>query len=198
MSVIAVLLSTNDLDINQKLKECNTVNILLDLFFKYSLNNFLHAQVEECIRLVFAWNNALISNPDEEIEPTSPTGVRLKTPPTVEMIEHEEEEGAAATAAEETKEEKSETETKTETPQENVETDQKVEVKEESDEAPSKPASVAINTYENPLLADVSIKLSISQKSEKFVKLQFKLNFPVVYKLSDSRSSPRSLGRKRK
>ena len=162
--LIAVLLSTNDLDINQKLKECNTVNILLDLFFKYSLNNFLHAQVEECIRLVFAWNNALISNPDEEIEPTSPTGVRLKTPPTVEMIEHEEEE--AATAAEETKEEKSETETKTETPQENVETDQKVEVKEESDEAPSKPASVAINTYENPLLADVSINFQYHKKAK--------------------------------
>ena len=164
--LIAVLLSTNDLDINQKLKECNTVNILLDLFFKYSLNNFLHAQVEECIRLVFAWNNALISNPDEEIEPTSPTGVRLKTPPTVEMIEHEEEEAAAATAAEETKEEKSETETKTETPQENVETDQKVEVKEESDEAPSKPASVAINTYENPLLADVSINFQYHKKAK--------------------------------
>ena len=166
--LIAVLLSTNDLDINQKLKECNTVNILLDLFFKYSLNNFLHAQVEECIRLVFAWNNALISNPDAEIEePTSPTGVRLKTPPTVEMIEHEEEEAAAATAAEETKEEKSETETKTETPQENVETDQKVEVKEESDEAPSKPASVAINTYENPLLADVSINFQYHHKKAK-------------------------------
>ena len=156
--LIAVLLSTNDLDINQKLKECNTVNILLDLFFKYSLNNFLHAQVEECIRLVFAWNNALISNPDAEIEePTSPTGVRLKTPPTVEMIDPQGEEEEAA-AAEETKEEKSETETKTETPEENVETEpeQKVEeVKEESDEA-SKAASVAINTYENPLLADVS------------------------------------------
>ena len=114
--------------------------------------------MEECIRLVFAWNNALISNPDAEIEePTSPTGVRLKTPPTVEMIDPQGEEEEAA-AAEETKEEKSETETKTETPEENVETEpeQKVEeVKEESDEA-SKAASVAINTYENPLLADVS------------------------------------------
>ena len=27
-----------------------------DLFFKYSLNNFLHAQVEQCITCLFTWN----------------------------------------------------------------------------------------------------------------------------------------------
>ena len=27
-----------------------------DLFFKYSLNNFLHAQVEQCITFLFTWN----------------------------------------------------------------------------------------------------------------------------------------------
>ena len=147
--LIAVLLSTNNLDINQKLKECNTVNTLLDLFFRYSLNNFLHAQVEECIRLVFAWNNALISNADEEVEPTSPTGVRLKTPPTVEMIDPqgEEEENNEET---ETKEEKSETETKTE---EKVEEEP---AKVSSDDEESK---TAVNSYENPLLTDVSLKV---------------------------------------
>jgi hypothetical protein len=35
------------------------------LFFKYSLNNFLHAQVEECIRLVFAWNSNSLNQVDE-------------------------------------------------------------------------------------------------------------------------------------
>ena len=55
-----------------------------DLFFKYSLNNFLHSQVKECIRLVFAWNSALL--PPAE-PPKSPLGLRVKTPPTVEMID---------------------------------------------------------------------------------------------------------------
>ena len=30
--------------------------IFQDLFFKYSLNNFLHAQVEQCITFLFTWN----------------------------------------------------------------------------------------------------------------------------------------------
>jgi hypothetical protein len=54
------------------------------LFFKYSLNNFLHAQVEECIRLVFAWNN----NSLNQVETSkSPTSIRVRTPPTVEMVD---------------------------------------------------------------------------------------------------------------
>ena len=61
-----------------------------DLFFKYSLNNFLHEQVKECIRLVFAWNNSVLP-PNEA--PKSPTAVRVKTPPTVEMIDPTNEEG---------------------------------------------------------------------------------------------------------
>ena len=56
-----------------------------DLFFKYSLNNFLHEQVKECIRLVFAWNNSVLPGSDEC--PKSPTAIRVKTPPTVEMID---------------------------------------------------------------------------------------------------------------
>ena len=56
-----------------------------DLFFKYSLNNFLHEQVKECIRLVFAWNNSVNSQNEA---PKSPLAVRVKTPPTVEMIDH--------------------------------------------------------------------------------------------------------------
>ena len=43
--LVAALLATNDLSVNQELREHKTVDILLDLFFKYSLNNFLHTQV---------------------------------------------------------------------------------------------------------------------------------------------------------
>jgi len=58
------------------------------LFFKYSLNNFLHAKVEECIRLIFAWNN--MTNSQESLNLT--TTIRVKTPPTVEMVEPNQEE----------------------------------------------------------------------------------------------------------
>ena len=56
---------------------------LQDLFFKYSLNNFLHAKVEECIRLIFNWSN--MTNSQEALNLT--TTIRVKTPPTVEMVE---------------------------------------------------------------------------------------------------------------
>ncbi len=49
--LIVALLSTNNLDLNRKLKEENTLDALLDLFFKYSLNNFLHSQVEQCVQV---------------------------------------------------------------------------------------------------------------------------------------------------
>jgi len=82
--LICALLATNNKDINMKLSELGTINILLDLFFKYSLNNFLHEQVKECIRLVFAWNNSVL--PPQDVT-KSPTAIRVKTPPTVEMID---------------------------------------------------------------------------------------------------------------
>ena len=87
--LICALLSTNNKDINLKLQELTTVNVLLDLFFKYSLNNFLHAQVEQCIRLVFAFNNPNFSVVASEDGPRSPT-IRVQTPPTVEMVETDE------------------------------------------------------------------------------------------------------------
>ena len=43
-----------------------------DLFFKYSLNNFLHAQVEQCISHVFEWKP--MKRPcSSETPPTAPT-----------------------------------------------------------------------------------------------------------------------------
>ena len=66
--------------------------LLQDLFFRYSLNNFLHAQVDQCINFVFTWAPAppLPPSPspplatitvtpavpaDPEAADTSPTGL---------------------------------------------------------------------------------------------------------------------------
>ena len=43
--LFAALLSTNHPPLNSALAQANTATVLLDLFFEYSLNNFLHAQV---------------------------------------------------------------------------------------------------------------------------------------------------------
>ena len=45
--LISALLATNHSPVNKAVAEANIATILLDLFFKYSLNNFLHAQVEK-------------------------------------------------------------------------------------------------------------------------------------------------------
>ena len=105
----------------------------------------------------------MISTTEEE--PTSPTSVRLKTPPTVEMIDHsaaEEEKKVdndlSETTTESTIEKKSEPETE-ETKEQNEEV--KVETIEEKNESKeveeeSKANETAtISTYENPLLIDV-------------------------------------------
>ena len=43
--LLSALLATHHWPINVAVAQANTTTILLDLFFKYSLNNFLHAQV---------------------------------------------------------------------------------------------------------------------------------------------------------
>ncbi|XP_014227511.1 serine/threonine-protein phosphatase 6 regulatory subunit 3 [Trichogramma pretiosum] len=45
------LLSTQNLDILTAFAELNTFSILLDLFFEFSWNNFLHSQVQKCLSL---------------------------------------------------------------------------------------------------------------------------------------------------
>ncbi|XP_069480212.1 serine/threonine-protein phosphatase 6 regulatory subunit 3 isoform X3 [Ambystoma mexicanum] len=50
--LICSLLQTNTPDINLVLIELNTIGVILDLFFKYIWNNFLHTQVEICIALI--------------------------------------------------------------------------------------------------------------------------------------------------
>ncbi|XP_063164901.1 serine/threonine-protein phosphatase 6 regulatory subunit 2 isoform X1 [Candoia aspera] len=50
--LMAALLHTNTPSINQELCRLNTMDLLLDLFFKYTWNNFLHFQVELCIAAI--------------------------------------------------------------------------------------------------------------------------------------------------
>uniref|UniRef100_W5L9W4 Protein phosphatase 6, regulatory subunit 2a n=1 Tax=Astyanax mexicanus TaxID=7994 RepID=W5L9W4_ASTMX len=47
--LVASLLQTSDHSICQELCRLNTMDLLLDLFFKYTWNNFLHFQVELCV-----------------------------------------------------------------------------------------------------------------------------------------------------
>lgn len=47
--LIASVILSNNADAIQELITLNTMQVLLDLFFKYQWNNFLHTQVELCI-----------------------------------------------------------------------------------------------------------------------------------------------------
>ncbi|XP_077025399.1 serine/threonine-protein phosphatase 6 regulatory subunit 2 isoform X2 [Tamandua tetradactyla] len=52
--LMAALLHTNTPSINQELCRLSTMDLLLDLFFKYTWNNFLHFQVELCIAAILS------------------------------------------------------------------------------------------------------------------------------------------------
>lgn len=55
IKLIASLIATNTPEVNEALDRLNTVHVLLDLFFHYTWNNFLHSQVDKC--LAFALNS---------------------------------------------------------------------------------------------------------------------------------------------
>jgi len=75
--LISTLLATNHPPVNKAVAEANIATILLDLFFKYSLNNFLHAQVESCLRSIIFWKDKAAKV--EETEPTLESS-SLETP----------------------------------------------------------------------------------------------------------------------
>ncbi|KAM6215059.1 LOW QUALITY PROTEIN: serine/threonine-protein phosphatase 6 regulatory subunit 2 [Rhynchocyon petersi] len=52
--LVAALLHTNTPSVNQELCRLNTMDLLLDLFFKYTWNNFLHFQVELCVAAILS------------------------------------------------------------------------------------------------------------------------------------------------
>ncbi|KAL6117099.1 ppp6r2 [Pungitius sinensis] len=62
--LVAALLQTSAPSICQELCNLATMDLLLDLFFKYSWNNFLHFQVELCVA-------AILSHPSSEERPSS-------------------------------------------------------------------------------------------------------------------------------
>lgn len=138
-----------------------------DLFFKYSLNNFLHAQVEDCIRLVFAWNNLGTSKNDENDVPKSPTHVsRVKTPPTVEMVEEADEDCKKSEDLEQVEQDgaTAATQPALETQESNEEDSKSTENKEDHETPETFPN--AEDVYDNPLLVDV--RTEIPKKSAKF------------------------------
>lgn len=52
--LVASLLQTNCPSVCQELSRLNTIDILLDLFFAYTWNNFLHFQVELCVAAILS------------------------------------------------------------------------------------------------------------------------------------------------
>ncbi|XP_067346360.1 serine/threonine-protein phosphatase 6 regulatory subunit 2a isoform X2 [Channa argus] len=61
--LVAALLQTSDPSICQELCNLATMDLLLDLFFKYSWNNFLHFQVELCVA-------AILNHPSTDERPS--------------------------------------------------------------------------------------------------------------------------------
>ncbi|KAK7870635.1 hypothetical protein R5R35_009131 [Gryllus longicercus] len=61
--LLAALLATNSGEVNKELANLGTLEVLLDLFFKYTWNNFLHTQVEQC--LYYALESELNNTSDE-------------------------------------------------------------------------------------------------------------------------------------
>ncbi|XP_012723172.2 serine/threonine-protein phosphatase 6 regulatory subunit 2 [Fundulus heteroclitus] len=61
--LVAALLQTSAPSICQELCSLATMDLLLDLFFKYSWNNFLHLQVELCVA-------AILNHPSSEEQPS--------------------------------------------------------------------------------------------------------------------------------
>lgn len=91
--LMAALLHTNTPSINQELCRLNTMDLLLDLFFKYTWNNFLHFQVELCIAAILSHSareeSAEASGSESRVEP--PQGSRngnrsLETPQPVASL----------------------------------------------------------------------------------------------------------------
>ncbi|KAI1882523.1 hypothetical protein AGOR_G00251630 [Albula goreensis] len=75
--LVASLLQTDTPSINRELCRLGTVDLLLDLFFKYTWNNFLHFQVELCVA-------AILNHSGQEEKP----------PPTLEKEEKQKEEAS--------------------------------------------------------------------------------------------------------
>ncbi|GAB1609180.1 serine/threonine-protein phosphatase 6 regulatory subunit 3-like isoform X4 [Argonauta hians] len=65
--LITALIQTNSHEVNVELANSGTMGVMLDLYFKYIWNNFLHSQVEQCIYLIL--NNLPIKVDDRKEHP---------------------------------------------------------------------------------------------------------------------------------
>ena len=93
--LLAALLNTNSPSLNKALAEANTLTVLLDLFFSYNLNNFLHAQVQSCLHSVIFWTDVDQQTSPEKTPDTTEVGeASLETPKITEAGELEEAEAA--------------------------------------------------------------------------------------------------------
>lgn len=64
--LITALLVTNIQDVYTKLAELNTLQVLIDLFFHYDLNNFLHFQVQQVVKTILSSPVALAGSDSED------------------------------------------------------------------------------------------------------------------------------------
>lgn len=74
--LMAALLHTDTPSIHRELCRLNTMGLLLDLFFKYSWNNFLHFQVELCVAAILSR-----TAPENRAEAAGPDGNGVAEPP---------------------------------------------------------------------------------------------------------------------
>ncbi|XP_029650351.1 serine/threonine-protein phosphatase 6 regulatory subunit 3 isoform X3 [Octopus sinensis] len=63
--LITALIQTNSHEVNVELANSGTIGVMLDLYFKYIWNNFLHSQVEQCIYLILNNSPTEIDNRKE-------------------------------------------------------------------------------------------------------------------------------------
>lgn len=66
--LLSALINTNNHLVNTELSNLGTIPILLDLFFKYSWNNFLHTQVEQLVGTILQ-NSPTSDQEDNKVQP---------------------------------------------------------------------------------------------------------------------------------
>jgi len=76
----ATVLSTHHPPTNHAVAQTNVLDVLLDLFFKYSLNNFLHSQVESCIKHILFWKFPEPPSKSEDTDDNSEVTDSIQTP----------------------------------------------------------------------------------------------------------------------
>jgi len=77
--LLSQVLATKKIEVNTCLAKTSLLNTQLDLFFKYSLNNFLHSQTENVVRSILEWEPTIDLNKTADINEPN-TSQTLQTP----------------------------------------------------------------------------------------------------------------------